>query len=564
MSDRARSSTPQGYPSPGDRSPDTGPREDTAPEAGQSGAASRLLAGADGGDLSPLRRFTPTNQHQAILGLQRAVGNDAVQRMLRGRVASGGTSATEPSPPVRTQPAVAARLPGARLQRGGGLGSGTPGPSAAAVGIAGGESATPSDQTELAPGYVKRADAGYDTPYGRVVDEAQAMAESKVINSAGIFMGAYLARYEVVKKLGLAEPELDKLSSDAGFMKQFETGNVVLRLMNAEDSAGLAKITESHYSHSGIVQVGAGGRVWVLDSYPDRGAGAAEDSTQLIRFEEFFADHHGEQIVQGLVLRIDGVTAEVKKQINDLIDRYAADKTKFDRQFKVDNGDYVLYCSELVWRILKEAGSTVLPPNEFDRTKQQVDQLIGLLQGIIAIQKLQKVDTAKSEEQLRTLQRLLGEFQGAGAKELYSPGGLERTGGLKPVAGFTREGNISGVFKLVVVSATLPDPWYDTPDPYVEYSGGGLLGGGGRTRALNDTAKPVWNEPIAETDYESLAKAKLTVKDEDTISDDTLATFQGDLRPVKPAGQTFNLDAPESTLKVRTEAKDPELQAPRD
>ena len=84
-----------------------------------------------------------------------------------------------------------------RKGKGGDIGpataAGTGGATGSEVGIAGGESTTPSEQTGLAAGYVPRADGRYDTPDGRTISAEQAQAESRVINSAGIFMGAYLA-----------------------------------------------------------------------------------------------------------------------------------------------------------------------------------------------------------------------------------------------------------------------------------------------------------------------------------------------------------------------------------
>ena len=473
-----------------------------------------------------------------------------------GRSRRGG-----PLPGERRGPGPAAGTPA--VQRKGKDGGSNASPGTAATGdisVGGGESTTPSEQTALAKGYALRPDGSYDTPYGRVVGAEQAQAESKVINSAGIFMGAYLARYNAVKKYGLSQDDLDKLSTDAGFTQQFQTGDIVLRLMDASDSAALSKVTSSHYSHSGIVQV-KGGRVWVLDSYPGRQVAGVEDSTQLIRFEDFFGDHGTEKIVQGLVLRIEGLKEETRKKIDALIDDYNAKPTSFDFDFKVDNDQAVLYCSELVWRILTEAGSPVLPPNEFEKTKKHVIELIAQLQALIEFQKSQGVDTKKSEDQLAQLRLLMLKFLLAGTPELYSPGSLERTAGLKTIAGFTREGKIEGTFKVTVLDGTVPDYRWDTPDPYVKYSGG-LLGASGQTSAKSDTTAPVWNEYLVSLDYESLRSISLQVWDEDVISDDLLATVSGDLRPVNPSGQTFALSGGGVTLRVKVEGETVDVTTP--
>lgn len=422
------------------------------------------------------------------------------------------------------------------------------------VGMAKGESKTPSDQDKMASGYKERADGNVDTADGRVVSREQALAESQVINSEGIFMGAYLARYNALKgKHSLPQNLLDDLSGKAGFMKQFKTGDIVLRQMNAEDSRALATVTDSNYSHSGIVQVN-GGRVWVLDSYPTSlktaGPGDRSESTVLIRFEDFFSDQHGEQIVQGLVLRITAMTNPIQANVNALIDHYNVTPTSFDYQFKVDNDQYSLYCSELVWRILQEASSTVLPPNEFEFTKNTVISLISQLEALIALQKSQGTDASQSEKQLGMLKSKLQEFEAAATKELYSPGSLERTPGLDPVTGFTREGNIEGEFEVVIVSGTAPADSWDTPDSYVALVGG-LFGASGKTSTKDDTTTPTWNETLVKLDYESLRSVTLSLYDEDPISsDDQIAVFTGDLRPVNPKGQTFTLSSAGATLTV--------------
>lgn len=456
---------------------------------------------------------------------------------------------------------------GEHVHRKGGKGDSATVTTGSTVGIASGESKTPSDQNVLAQGYTKHTtDDQYDTSDGRVVSQEQALAESQVINSEGLFMGAYLARYAALQKYAKADL-LDKLSAQAGFMKQFKTGDIVLRMMQADDSAGLAKVTNSNYSHSGIIQVN-GGRVWVLDSYPARGGkhskeGGEEDSTQLTRFEDFFSDQHGEAIVQGLVLSVKGMSDEVRNKINELINKYNLEKTSFDYEFKVDNGNDVLYCSELVWRILKEAGSSTLPANEFQYTKEQVMALIAQLQAVIEFQKNQGTDTTASQKQLDMLQMFLAQANSAQTQELYSPGSLERSPGLETLAGFTREGKIEGRFNLIIVSATIPNDSWDTPDGYVTYSGG-LLGGSSETSVKDDTTTPTWNQTLTVLDYADLNSVTLKLYDKDPISfDDLLATFTADLRPVRLKGQTFTLSASGATLTVMVIGEKGPAQAPR-
>ena len=469
----------------------------------------------------PAPRTPPLSAPAQLLALQRTAGNAAVARMLA---------------PTRSN----------ILQRKGeGVGGGT---ATGEVGIPGGETATPSDQSALAPGYSEREDGQYDTPDGRVVSDAQAADESKVVNSDGIYMAAYLARYDDVRfTYGLTDVQMDKLSAAAGFMKQFKTGDVVLRLMDANDSAAIAKITDSHYSHSGIVQVD-GGRVWVLDSYP---AGTTRaDATEFLRFEDFFADHHGEKVVNGLVLRIEGITDKIRADISALIDKYELKDVWFDFAFRIDNGDGVLYCSELVYRILQEASVAQLPPNEFAQTHTRVEGLIAQLEFLISMMQSQGKDTGKEEGQLLVLKSKLADMKAATDPQLFSPGSLERSG-MSTVAGFTREGEVQGMFKVTVVSGTVPADALDTPDPFVIVSGGVK----GQTPVQDDTVSPVWNTTFAGISYNDLNHVTFKVRDSDLAFDDDIATMDADLRPVRPAGQTFELSSGSTTLAVKVEGE---------
>ena len=93
-----------------------------------------------------------------------------------------------------------------------------------------------------------------------------------------------------------------------------------------------------------------------------------------------------------------------------MIDAYNAQPTKFDFDFKIDNDKAVLDRSELVWRILTEAGSPVLPPNEFTGVKAKVNELIAQLEALIKYQKSQGVNTAEAEGNLAQLRMLLVKF----------------------------------------------------------------------------------------------------------------------------------------------------------
>lgn len=448
------------------------------------------------------------------------------------------------------------------LQRKGGGGGGT---AKGDIGIPGGESSTASDQDAMAPGYVASG-SGFTTPDGRTVSEAQAKDESKVINSTGIYLAAYLGRWNAVRsRYSLSEPVLAILSTAAGYTKQFQTGDVVLRLMDATDSGELATITRARYSHSGVIKA-EGGRVMVLDSYP-RGANpqgpAPDDATILTPFEDFFSDQHGEKVVNGLVLRATGLTAAARADIAKVIDKYDVTHTTFDFDFSADNGATVLYCSELVTGVLREAAAPGVPANEFDATKANVVALINTLQAVIAFQKQTGTDPKQSQQRLATLQGLLATVDASSVKELLSPGSFERDLAMPAVAGMGRDAAITGKFSVTVVSAVVPDGVMDTPDPYVILKGSLT----GQTSAKDDTTTPAWGETFTGFDYDDLRSAIFQIRDSDVLWDDDIATVSGDVRPVNPSGQTFSMSVGGTTLKVTSAAEDPQsgaAQGPRD
>jgi hypothetical protein len=110
-----------------------------------------------------------------------------------------------------------------------------------------------------------------------------------------------------------------------------------------------------------------------------------------------------------------------------------------------------------------------------------------------------------------------------------------------------------GWYQIIVVSAQLPDSLFDTPDGYVSFPKNGL-----RTSVKDDSTSPVWNEAVGHWRIDRLEEnIKIDVYDYDPVtSDDLLASFDVNLKPNNPEGQSFTLTDSEVTLNLRVE-RDP-------
>jgi hypothetical protein len=111
----------------------------------------------------------------------------------------------------------------------------------------------------------------------------------------------------------------------------------------------------------------------------------------------------------------------------------------------------------------------------------------------------------------------------------------------------------SGWYRVIVVSAAVPDSLLDTPDCYVTLPKNGL-----KTSVRDDTTKPVWNETIGHFRIDRLdEKIPVSIYDQDPISsDDLLGSFEASLKPSNPEGETFVLSQGALSVTIKVE-RDP-------
>lgn len=107
-----------------------------------------------------------------------------------------------------------------------------------------------------------------------------------------------------------------------------------------------------------------------------------------------------------------------------------------------------------------------------------------------------------------------------------------------------------GWYQIVVVSAKVPDSFWDTPDVFVSFPRNGL-----RTSVKDDTTKPVWNERVGYWRMDRLDEhISIRVYDYDPISsNDLLASFDAKLKPSNPEGEVFTLQDSGVSLTISVE-----------
>lgn len=107
-----------------------------------------------------------------------------------------------------------------------------------------------------------------------------------------------------------------------------------------------------------------------------------------------------------------------------------------------------------------------------------------------------------------------------------------------------------GWYKVIIVSAKVPDSFWDTPDVYVSFPKNGL-----KTSVKDDTTTPVWNEVIGQWRIDRLDEnITIQIYDYDPISaDDLLGSFEANLKPSNPEGESFTLGDSKVSLTLRVE-----------
>lgn len=109
-----------------------------------------------------------------------------------------------------------------------------------------------------------------------------------------------------------------------------------------------------------------------------------------------------------------------------------------------------------------------------------------------------------------------------------------------------------GFYNVIIVSAVLPDSLLDTPDSYVSFPRNGL-----KTSVKDDTTTPVWNEVIGSWRIDRLEEnVKIEIYDSDPVSsDDLLGSFNTNLKPDNPEGQSFTLKKGDISLIIKVQRK---------
>jgi hypothetical protein len=186
----------------------------------------------------------------------------------------------------------------------------------------------------------------------------------------------------------------------------------------------IQELTDGSYSHSALLYKDPKDQIWVLDTYPQQGL-------RYLRLEEYLAPKEF-KLVRIAFARYKGkidirhIEEWIKKLVEnkktilfdpDLI--FDADELQFDR---LNQTSYRIYCSELIYKILKECASDKLKlsDNDYNRIMKKWETL--------SSQPKSKKSSALDFIKLYYLKLNLKKLKEGRAKVLITPNGMLRSG----------------------------------------------------------------------------------------------------------------------------------------
>jgi hypothetical protein len=149
---------------------------------------------------------------------------------------------------------------------------------------------------------------------------------------------------------------LNPVKAEADMLTDLQSGDFVFRRGQGLWSPLFAQSSDSGFSHVGIINI-ENQNYFVLHSEADdvtlQGGVTKTPLSQFIAESDFYAIKHNQMPAQSKQRFIN--------QLNTLYQQGA----EFDSDYRLDNGDNRLYCTEYVWKAANNVGITLAQPIHF-------------------------------------------------------------------------------------------------------------------------------------------------------------------------------------------------------
>lgn len=198
-----------------------------------------------------------------------------------------------------------------------------------------------------------------------------------------IILGILSPAFFIKKKPVMPLISKSKPTSE-NWKEALKTGDILLWANSSIDSLVVQELTDGPYSHTALIHRHVDGKIWILDTYPETGL-------RYMKLDEYL-NPKGFRLTRLGIMRL-------KANINlDLLEKYIRQLLKYQNKITFDNElifdesgfnlealksqAYPLYCSELIYQILKQSTSAgELYVNDYDRIMQKWNTLSAETKG---------------------------------------------------------------------------------------------------------------------------------------------------------------------------------------
>src|SRR5574341_462441 len=227
-----------------------------------------------------------------------------------------------------------------------------------------------------------------------------------------------------------------------------KTGDILLWSNTSLDSLAIQELTDGSYSHAALLYKDSRKQTWALDTYPQQGL-------RYVKLNEYLAPKQFKLIRIALV-RYKGKinTRRMEKWIKKLVQNknnivfdsdliFDADELQID---KLDQISYRIYCSELIYKILRECASDKL--NLYDNDYNRIMKKWETLSSRPKSKKASALDFIK----LHYLKLNLKKLKDDRSNVLITPKGLLRSGTYKVIKEVEISKDLSDIKRLLRIS----------------------------------------------------------------------------------------------------------------